>query len=259
MFNATVSHEGEYSLPFVLTFAVIVHAFLKSFHEIYPIVIVWKLKGRVERSLTLTVFHVLRVTELDYVTQLAREIQGEPVDHEMESPNVTPSFDECEGFEICLVSVAPCRGLVAAESVVLLASMMGRVRVSCREQGLKIWVHDAVFAWYSLPLEPRPVSLFSAQVRFSGSITTGPRGSIADTVTSGAHTFEAALVGDGDQASCQLWSVQIKVHVIRPAVAVAFLDAPRSNEYSVEISESSGPQLQKRWAASWLSSPLLMM
>lgn len=243
----------------MLTFAFIIHAFLISLQEIYPIDVVWNFRGPVERSLTLTTPHVPRDAELDYITQLAREIKGALVDHEMESPNVILSFDECEGFEICPEYAAPWRGLVAAECAVLFASVIGRVRVSCREQGLKIWVCDAVFAWYSLPLKPRPVNLFSAQVQFRGSIKTGPRGSIADTATSGAHTFEAALVGDGDQASCRLWSVQIKVHVIRPAVAVVFLDAPRSNEYSVDISESSGLQLQRRWATSCLRSSLSTM
>lgn len=99
---------------------------------------------------------------------------------------------------------------------------MGRVRISVRQQALKIGVSDAFFAWYSLPLEPRPVTLFPGQVRFGGSITTDPGGSILDAATSGAQAFEAALVGDGDQASCQLWSVWIQLHVLNPAVAEAY-------------------------------------
>lgn len=88
--------------------------------------------------------------------------------------------------------------------MILSASVMGRVRISCREQALKSWVRDALFAWYSLPLELRPVTLFSAQVWSGGSIMTGQGGSIVDAATSGAQAFEAALVSDGDQASCQL-------------------------------------------------------
>lgn len=106
--------------------------------------------------------------------------------------------------------------------MILFTSMMGRVRISFRQQTLKIGVCDAFFAWYSLPLEPRPVTLFPGQVRFGGSITTVPGGSIADAATSGAQAFEAALVGDGDQASCQLWSVRIQSHVLNSAVAEAY-------------------------------------
>lgn len=106
--------------------------------------------------------------------------------------------------------------------MILFTSMMGRVRISFRQQTLKTWVCDAFFAWYSLPLEPKPVTLFPGQVRFGGSITTDPGGSIADATTSGAQAFEAALVGDGDQASCQLWSVRIQLHVLNPAVAEAY-------------------------------------
>lgn len=43
-----------------------------------------------------------------------------------------------------------------------------------------------------------------------------------DAATSGAQAFEAALVGYGDQVSCQLWSVRIHLHVLNPAVAEAY-------------------------------------